>query len=60
MRKRGNERKERRKIKRNNPYGNTVDFSGVSSNRLTDISITQMIVKDEIDRLKRFKSPGPD
>ena len=35
-------------------------FSGVSSDRLTDISITQMIVKDEIDRLKRFKSPGPD
>ena len=35
-------------------------FNGEENELLTDITITKEIVEQEIDKLKKFKSPGPD
>ncbi len=35
-------------------------FRADENEKLTDISITREIVEQEIDRLKKFKTPGPD
>ena len=35
-------------------------FNGEEAEMLTDITITKEIVEQEIDKLKKFKSPGPD
>ncbi len=35
-------------------------FRADENEKLTDISIAREIVEQEIDRLKMFKTPGPD
>ena len=35
-------------------------FNGEENDKLVDIIITKDIVEQEIDKLKKFKSPGPD
>ncbi len=35
-------------------------FRADENEKLTDISIAREIVEQEIDRLKKFKTPGPD